>query len=167
MANRTVILQGIKVQQKIERMVHQIIEEFYGEKQVTIIGIKNKGAQLSKIIKSRLDEINPFDIEYLELKLDKDNCLDHPIVMEPKVETLADKRVILIDDVVNSGRTMIYAARYILGEPVKSLTTLCMVDRIHRRFPIKVDIVGLSLSTTLQEHILVDLKKGKEAIYLE
>jgi pyrimidine operon attenuation protein/uracil phosphoribosyltransferase len=167
MANRTVILKGIKVQQKIERMVHQIIEEFYGEKQVTIIGIKNKGAQLSRIIKAKLEEINPFDIEYFELKLDKDNCLDHPIVIEPKTETLSNKRVILIDDVVNSGRTMIYATRYILGEPVKSLTTLCMVDRIHRRFPIKVDIVGQSLSTTLQEHILMDLKKGKEAIYLE
>ena len=167
MANRTVILQGKKVEQKIERMVHQLIEEFYGEKQVTIIGIKNKGAQLARIIKSRLDEINPFEIEYLELKLDKDNCLDHPILLDPKPETLANKRVILIDDVLNSGRTMIYATRYILGEPVKSLKTLCLVDRIHRRFPIKADIVGLSLSTTLQEHILVDLKKGKEAIYLE
>jgi len=167
MANRTVILQGKKVEQKIERMVHQLIEEFYGEKMVTIIGIKNKGAQLSGIIKAKLDEINPFEIEYLELKLDKDNCLDYPIVLDPIPETLANKRVILIDDVLNSGRTMIYAARFILGEPVKSLTTLCMVDRIHRRFPIKADIVGLSLSTTLQEHILVDLKKGKEAIYLE
>jgi len=167
MAKRTLILQGKKVRQKIERMVHQIIEEFYKEKQVTIIGIKNKGAQLSKIIKERLEEIDPFKIEYLELKLDKDDSLNHPINLMPKPDTLANKRVILIDDVLNSGRTMIYATRFILDEPVKSLTTLCLVDRIHRRFPIKADIVGLSLSTTIQEHILVDLKDGKEAIYLE
>ena len=167
MGNQTIILEGKKVEQKIERMVHQLIEEFYGEKEITIIGIKKKGAQLSKRIKARLEDLNPFAIKYIELELDKDDCLDHPITLEPKPESLANKRVVLIDDVLNSGRTMIYAARFILNEPVKSLKTLCLVDRIHRRFPIKADIVGISLSTTLQEHIRVDLKKGKEAIYLE
>ena len=78
-----------------------------------------------------------------------------------------DKRVLLIDDVLNSGRTMIYACNFILKEPVKSLTTLCLVDRIHRRFPIKADIVGISLSTTIQEHVIVDLHKGREAIYMK
>ena len=112
MAKRTKILQGEKVRQKIERMVHQIIEEFYKEKQITIIGIKNKGAQLSKIIKQRLEEIDPFKIEYLELKLDKDDSLNHPINLLPNPESLANKRVLLIDDVLNSGRTMIYAARF-------------------------------------------------------
>jgi len=167
MANRTIILQGEKVSQKIERMVHQIIEKFYGEKKLIIIGIQKRGSQLADIITQRLNELKNFEIEYLELKLHKDDPLNHPVKLIPEPKTLANKQIVLIDDVLNSGRTMIYATSYILNQPVKSLTTLCLVDRIHRRFPIKADLVGISLSTTLQEHIRVVLTKGKEAIYLE
>lgn len=167
MSQKVIILQGEKVRNKIERMVHQLIEHFYGENEVIIVGIRRKGALLSRLIVDRLNELKPFTIEYVELTLHKDDPLHHPIVMDPAPNRLDDKHVVLIDDVVKSGRTMIYAAKHILEQPVRSLTTLCLVDRIHRRFPIKADIVGLSLSTTLQEHILVDLKPGKETIYLE
>jgi pyrimidine operon attenuation protein/uracil phosphoribosyltransferase len=73
----------------------------------------------------------------------------------------------LVDDVLNSGHTLIYAAKEILNYTIKKLTTVVLVDRRHRKFPIKADFVGLTLSTTIQEHITVELTEGKEAVYLE
>jgi pyrimidine operon attenuation protein/uracil phosphoribosyltransferase len=151
----------------IERMVHEIIERFYGEDEIIIIGIESMGSKLAGRIYSRLIELDYFTLSYFDLSIEKDKPLQNPITLKPSIPDLKNKRVLLIDDVLNSGRTMIYATQYILQEPVKSLTTLCLVDRIHRRFPIKADIVGISLSTTLQEHIVVNLHKGREAIYLE
>jgi pyrimidine operon attenuation protein/uracil phosphoribosyltransferase len=167
MGDRVVILSGEKVRRKIERMVHQLIEHFYGEDEIVVIGIRRKGALLSQRIVDRLNEIQAFKIDYFELSMQKDDPLNHPISIDPNPNDLTDKKVVLIDDVLNSGRTLIYASKHILQFPLKSLTTLCLVDRIHRRFPIKADIVGLSLSTTLQEHILVDLQADEETIYLE
>lgn len=167
MANRIKLLNSKKVQQMIERMVHEIIENFYDENEVTIIGISKMGSKLANRIVKRLEEINPFTIKYYDIIIEKDAPLSSPIKFSPESIVLKKKRVILIDDVLNSGRTMIYAANHILGQPVKSLTTLSLVDRIHRRFPIKADIVGISLSTTIQEHVIVELNKGKEAIYLD
>ena len=167
MSNRTTLLASRKVQQMIERMVHEIIERFYGEDEIIIIGIESMGSKLAGRIYSRLIELDYFTLSYFDLSIEKDKPLQNPITLKPSIPDLKNKRVLLIDDVLNSGRTMIYATQYILQEPVKSLTTLCLVDRIHRRFPIKADIVGISLSTTLQEHIVVNLHKGREAIYLE
>jgi len=167
MSSRTTLLASKKVQQMIERMVHEIIERFYGEDEIIIIGIESMGSKLANRIYARLTELDYFTLGYYDLKIEKDKPLQNPIIVKPSIPDLKNKRVLLIDDVLNSGRTMIYATKYILQEPVKSLTTLCLVDRIHRRFPIKADIVGISLSTTLQEHIVVNLHKGREAIYLE
>lgn len=167
MANRIKLLSSKKVQQMIERMVHEIIENFYDEKEVTIIGISKMGSKLASRIVTRLEELDPFLIKYHDIIIEKDAPLSSPVKIIPDSIILKNKRVILIDDVLNSGRTMIYAANHILSQPVKSLTTLSLVDRIHRRFPIKADIVGISLSTTLQEHVFVELNKGKEAIYLD
>ena len=167
MPNRLTLLPSKKVQQMIERMVHEIVEHFYGDKEVTIIGIQSMGSKLADRIRTRLEELGYFSIQYFDLEIEKDKPLKHDIVLNPLPKSLSAKRVLLIDDVLNSGRTMMYASMHILKEPVKSLTTLCLVDRIHRRFPIKADIVGISLSTTIQEHIVVNLHKGREAIYLE
>ncbi len=166
MSDRVKILHTKKVQQMIERMVHEIVENFYGEKELTIIGVRSMGSKLANRICSRLEELDHFSINYYDLEIEKDNPLKSPITLLPEASSLKGKRVLLIDDVLNSGRTMIYAAQHILLEPVKSLTTLCLVNRIHRRFPIKADIVGVSLSTTLKEHILVDLHKGRESVFL-
>ena len=167
MSERVKILASKKIQQMIERMVHEIVENFYGEKELTIVGVRSLGSKLADRICKRLEELDHFSIVYYDLEIVKDNPLKSAITFHPEASSLKGKRVLLIDDVLNSGRTMIYAAQHILKEPVKSLTTLCLVNRIHRRFPIKADIVGISLSTTLKEHILVDLYKGREAIFLE
>jgi len=83
------------------------------------------------------------------------------------LDYLNNKSIILIDDVLNSGRTLIYATRYILDSDLKHLTTVALVDRKHRKFPIKANFVGLTLSTTLQEHISVDFKEDGMEVFLD
>jgi pyrimidine operon attenuation protein/uracil phosphoribosyltransferase len=81
--------------------------------------------------------------------------------------SLKNKNVILVDDVLNSGRTLIYAAQFILNEGPKALSTATLVDRVHRKFPIRADYVGMTLSTNLKEHVAVIKEKGKYCAYLE
>jgi pyrimidine operon attenuation protein/uracil phosphoribosyltransferase len=78
-----------------------------------------------------------------------------------------NKVILVVDDVINSGKTIIYAVNHFLDKPVKRIQTVVLVDRDHTRYPVKADYVGLSISTTMQENIRVSLEKNKEAIYLE
>ncbi|NNK80189.1 MAG: phosphoribosyltransferase, partial [Flavobacteriales bacterium] len=96
---------------------------------------------------------------------DKGSPLDRPVKLSVSTESLNKNVVILIDDVLNSGKTMMHAVRSILEAKVKSISTVVLVDRIHRRFPIRADIVGMTLSTTLQERVELELGK-KDYAYL-
>ena len=81
------------------------------------------------------------------------------------MQELRDRTVVLVDDVLMSGRTLMHTASYLVQVPLKKLTTVVLVDRRHRTYPIRADIVGLTLSTTLQEQISVELGR-KDVIYL-
>ena len=93
------------------------------------------------------------------MTIDKNAPLDHPITLSEDID-LKEKNVILTDDVVNSGRTMIYSVAKILESPIRSLNTVALVERSHRRFPIRVNFSGIHISTTLQDMILVDFKEN-------
>ena len=82
-------------------------------------------------------------------------------------EELKNKVVIVVDDVLNSGKTLIYSLRPFLDADMRKIRTVLLVDRDHKRYPVEADFVGITLSTTLQEHIRVDLTPGNEAVYLE
>ena len=112
-------------------------------------------------------KISPIKTKLIEIKINKENPVAAEIKISLSEKELKNKVIILVDDVLNSGKTLIFGAKPFLTTPVKRLTTVVLVDRGHNRYPIKADFVGLSLSTTLQEHITVEIdKKGKEAVYL-
>jgi pyrimidine operon attenuation protein / uracil phosphoribosyltransferase len=100
--------------------------------------------------------------------LNKKAPLNHPIVFDLDKNKLADRTVILVDDVLNSGKTLMYAASEFIQVALKKLSTVVLVDRNHNTYPVKADIVGLSMATTLQDHVNVDLSiKGKETAILD
>ncbi len=113
-----------------------------------------------------MEKISPIKTKLIEITINKEDPLTAEIKISLTDKELKNKVIVLVDDVLNSGKTLIFGAKPFLVAPVKRLTTAVLVDRGHNRFPIKADLVGLSLSTTLQEHITVDLKKGNEAVYL-
>ncbi|MBK7182296.1 MAG: phosphoribosyltransferase [Bacteroidetes bacterium] len=163
---KTLILNNKQIEQKINRIAYEIYENNYGEKEIIIAGIVGNGFTLAEKINTVIKKISPIKTKLIEIKINKENPAEKEIKIALTDKDLKNKVIILVDDVLNSGKTLIFGAKPFLITPVKRLTTAVLVDRGHNRYPIKADFVGLSLSTTLQEHISVELKKGKEAAYL-
>lgn len=160
----TEVLDRQKINQKLIRMAWEILENNSNETRLIFAGIHPQGSIISKRLGQIFEDISSIKVDYLEIKLDKKNPLNRPIEIGEHSE-LEDKTIVLVDDVLNSGKTLIYGAQYFLQKRIKKLTTAVLIDRNYKRFPIKADVVGLSLSTTMQEH--VDVKLGeKEGVYL-
>jgi pyrimidine operon attenuation protein / uracil phosphoribosyltransferase len=167
MGNKSLILNNDDVQKKISRISYQIIEDYYNEKEVIIVGISNRGFLFANVIFKKLQSINTeINFKLVELKLDKNNPNKNSISTSPVLD-LQDKTVILVDDVLNSGKTLIHAASYLVSEGVTKLNTSVLIDRRHRSFPIKANWVGLTLSTTFQEHISVEFEDETIEVFLQ
>ncbi len=156
-ATTALVLDHDQVRRKLERIAHQLHEEHHRERELVLVGISGRGSKLAERLATLLADIAPFTVDVLELALDKDAPHAHPITLSAPTERLNGRVVVLVDDVLMSGRTLMHAAAHLVQVPVKRLTTVVLVDRRHRTFPIRADIVGLTLSTTLQEHISVEL----------
>ena len=165
--NKTLILNSKQIQQKVNRLAYEIVENNYNEKEIIVAGIANNGFILAKKIVAVLNKISIIKTKLIEIKIDKKNPLSTEIKLTITEKELQNMVIILVDDVLNSGKTLIFGAKQFLSSPIKRLTTVILVDRGHNLYPIKADYVGLSLSTTLKENITVEMnKKGKEAVYL-
>jgi len=156
---RTTVLDHDQVKRKLERIAHQLHEEHHREKGLVMVGIAGRGMELAKRLTQLLSAITPLEVELVELNLDKDAPLARPVQLSCPLEELTGRVVVLVDDVLMSGRTLMHAAAHLVKVPLKRFNTVVLVDRRHRTFPIRADIVGLTLSTTLQEHITVELGK--------
>ena len=164
---KTKILDAIQISQKLNRMAYEVYEKNYHEKELILVGIDGNGYKVAERIEEILKKVSPLKIKLFKIKIDKENPWSKPAANSFTEKDYANKSVVLVDDVLNSGKTLMYAVKLFLDKPLKRLTVLVLVDRSHTRYPIKADFVGLSLSTTLQEHIDTDFsKKGKETVYL-
>jgi len=160
------ILTHKQVEQKIRRLAYQIYENNFDQKSVALVGIQTMGFFLAKAIKEVLQEISPLEISLLSLEMDKNQPLLNPIRLSAPAEQLANENIVLIDDVLNSGKTMFYALQPFFGIPIKKLQTLVLVNRDYKNFPINPDYVGYSLATTLQNHVSVVLDKEEKGVFL-
>ena len=158
MESKNVILTQDVIEKKIKRIAYEIYEHNSEEQDIILAGIWDRGTILAEKIAAILREISPLNIKLIELKLDK----QHPDAVQLS-ESLDfnGKVVIVVDDVANSGRTMLYALKPLLEFLPKKIQTAVLVDRKHKSFPLSVDFVGYSLSTTLQEMVMVDVE-GEE-----
>lgn len=166
MPTKTQILNHDEITKKINRIAFQIYEDNYNEKEIVLVGIKNKGHLLSQKIAQKLSEIAQINIIEASLTLNKENPLAEEISLSINAELIKNKVVILIDDVLNSGKTLIYGVKYLLNFDMKRMSTVVLVDRNHKRYPIGTHYVGLSLSTTLKDHISVEFTNGKMAAFV-
>ncbi|MFT7114716.1 MAG: pyrimidine operon attenuation protein/uracil phosphoribosyltransferase [Candidatus Azotimanducaceae bacterium] len=160
MNGQTEILNGTQIAQKVKRIAWQINETFYQESEIIIAGITDRGLDLAERLLRELQSISDIKGKLCAVTINKKNPLETPVEVSIAAKDFSGKNIVLVDDVLNSGKTLIYGAKYFLDAPVKKLTTAVLVDRNHNRYPIKADFVGLSLSTTLQEHVTVDLAKN-------
>ncbi|MBK8520581.1 MAG: phosphoribosyltransferase family protein [Ferruginibacter sp.] len=158
MEQRKQILTAEVADKKLRRMALQVVEENYTETQLVLIGIKNHGSVIAEKIRQYIQEVFTGEVLVLELSMDK----KHPLTINLDTGMdFTDKIIVLIDDVANSGRTMLYALKPLLQQLPKKIQTLALVERTHKTFPVDVDYVGLSVSTTSDEHIVVEEENGE------
>ena len=165
MAKKTKILDKKQLEQKINRLAWEIYERNYSQTELLIVGIEKRGVETSKRIANAISNISNIKVKRAKILMDKDNPLSSKINISVDHADFENKIVILVDDVLNSGKTLIYAAQQFLSVPLVNLSTLVLVNRNHNQYPIKADYVGLSLSTTLQDHVNVVFGKD-EGVYL-
>ncbi|MBI4930783.1 MAG: phosphoribosyltransferase [Bacteroidetes bacterium] len=165
--SKTLILDARQIQQRINRIAYQIYENNYQEKELIIAGITKNGYTLAERISEKVKEISSIKVTLAEIIVNKKNPLSENVKVNLHEKELKDKVIIVVDDVLESGRTMMYSMDPFLKYSVKRLTTVVLVDRAHHSYPVKADYVGISLATTMQEHISVELNGGKnDAVYL-
>lgn len=163
---RTLILDQAAISQKTRRIAYQIVEDNYDEKEIIMIGIDGTGYEYALLLRKEIESISEINIKLLALKLDKQQPLSHPIEISGPALSLDNKVILLVDDVANTGKTMYYALKPVMEYSPRKVQVAVLVDRQHKLFPISSDFVGLSLNTTMQEHIRVELVKGKAEAYL-
>lgn len=164
--NKSIILNNEKVQHKIKRIAYEIYETNIDEKEVILAGIQKNGYTFAQILKDILTEISPIEVTLCAVIMNKKKPREAVKTSIP-AEEYKNKSLVLVDDVLNSGTTLIYAAKLFLEVPLKRFNTAVLVNRNHKKYPIKADFKGISLSTSLQEHVTVEFK-GKTAVaYLE
>ena len=160
------ILDIQEINQKLKRMAWQVYEQNSSEKEIIVVGISERGLILAKKLAAHLQEISKIKTKIANLDLDKDGPYNKEVTLDVVEKEYANKVVVLVDDVLNSGKTLMYAAKHFLTTQLTSLSIMVLVDRNHNRYPIKADYIGLSLATTLQEYINVDLKGADKGVYL-
>ena len=164
---KLLILNQQQIQQKIDRIAYQILEDNFDEQEILIAGILPRGNHIAERIKVILDDIAPFTSTLLTIELEKQSStLQAKINFD--VQDCNNKVVILVDDVLNSGKSLAYGFGVFLDVPLKKLRTAVLVDRNHKSFPITTDFTGVALSTVIKEHVdvVLDEPGEEDAVYL-
>lgn len=165
--SQLLILDKKQIQQKINRIAYQILEDNLTEKEIVLAGIWDRGYKLALRLKKVLSKISELKIIMLKIELDRQNS---KLVANTDLEEVhwKNKVIILVDDVLNSGKTLAYGLGVFLNTPHKKIRTVVLVDRSHKIFPIATDYVGLQIATVLKEHVdvIMDVEGEEDRVYL-
>lgn len=162
---RTLVLNHNQIQQKITRIAFEIYERNASEEGLIFAGITGMGFMLSGLLAEKLMEISPLKVRQIKINLDKSAVVMEEISLSERFP-FAGKCLIIVDDVLNTGRTLAYAMQPFLGDPIKKIEIAVLVNRSHKLFPVTPDYTGFELSTTLSEHITVNLDPLNSSVHL-
>jgi len=160
-----IILNSLQINQKTKRIGYQIYESNSKEKEIIIAGIVGNGYVFAEKLVDILKDISTLKVTLCEVKINKKNPLDL-ITTSLDVVDYENKSLVLVDDVLNSGATLIYGIKHFLNVPLKRFKTAVLVNRNHKKYPVKADFKGISLSTSIKEHVQVEFSDKKDVAYL-
>jgi pyrimidine operon attenuation protein / uracil phosphoribosyltransferase len=163
--SQNIILTHEEIENKIRRIAFQIYETFVDENEIVIAGIASNGYLFAEKLSDYIKKIADIKIILCEVKIDKTNPFK-PVITSISQEEYKNKGLILVDDVLNSGTTLVYGVKHFLDVPLKKFKTAVLVDRNHKKYPVKADFKGISLSTSLKEHVQVVFEKDTSYAYL-
>src|SRR5690554_1427659 len=162
---KILVLDHKQIQQKITRIAFEIYERNVGEEEIVFAGITGMGYKLSCLLADKLKEISPLDVRQIEIVLDKKAATMGEIALSESF-SFEGKRVIIVDDVLNTGKTLAFAMNPFLKEAIKKLEIAVLVNRSHKLYPVSPDYTGYELATTLSEHITVHLDDNSSTVHL-
>jgi pyrimidine operon attenuation protein / uracil phosphoribosyltransferase len=154
------VLDAVKVNQKITRIAYEIIENNFKEKKLVIAGIDGQGYLLAKQIAAELEKISLVQIHLVKVSLDKFSPQQSEVILDTDSKDIKKKCVVLVDDVLNTGRTLAYGMKPFLSIEVKKIEVAVLVNRSNTLFPITPTYTGYELATTLTDHVEVVLGKN-------
>ena len=160
------ILNHEDIQNKIRRIAYQIYESNVSENEIILAGVALNGYVIAERLKVILEEVSDIKCTLCKVTMNKTAPLG-TVETSLDAKNYQDKSLILIDDVLNSGTTLIYGVKHFLEVPLKQFKTAVLVNRNHKKYPVKADYKGISLSTSLQERVKVRFKPGKDSAILE
>lgn len=165
-AEKNLILDASQVKQKIKRMAFEIYENNFKEKSIVIAGIEGQGYVLAKLLAKQLDSISPQEIKLVKIMIDKEAPEQSETSLDCDEKEIRKRSIILVDDVLNTGRTFTYGIKPFLNTEVKKIETAVLINRGHTLFPVHAKYTGYELATTIKDHIEVILSKEETAVYL-
>jgi len=165
---KTILLNKLQIENKITRLAHQIIENNFDESEIVLVGLNKRGEILSGKIYEILKQNYSGSLMLIGLQVLKhEKQFEYICSINLEELNVSTKNIIIIDDVVDSGHTIIYAVAELLKHRPKQLETLALIDRNHRKYPVKVNYIGLQLATTLSENVVVEFDIENPIAYLE
>ncbi|MCO4294031.1 phosphoribosyltransferase [Solitalea sp. MAHUQ-68] len=167
MPERIKILDKKQIQQKIDRIAIQILEDNFEETEIVLAGIVPRGNTLAQRLKKVIESIGGLKVQLVNVELEKTSSSLNATT-DISIDECKNKVIVVVDDVLNTGRTLVYGLGLFLNIPTKKVRTVVLVDRSHKLFPIHNDFVGLELSTVAQEHIdvVLGVEGQEDAVYL-
>ncbi|MFD2565502.1 phosphoribosyltransferase family protein [Aquimarina rubra] len=158
-----IILTHEQIQHKIKRIAYQIYESNVNEKEIVIAGISENGYIFAQRLKTILEDISDIAVTLCEVTMDKTSP-QNTVKTSISASDYKNKSLVLADDVLNSGTALVYGVKHFLDVPLVRFKTAVLVNRNHKKYPIKADFKGISLSTSLHEHVNVTFGKNDLAI---
>jgi pyrimidine operon attenuation protein/uracil phosphoribosyltransferase len=160
MEDKKVILNDDQIRSKLKRISYQILETNLQSSELIIAGIESNGYLIAKELKKILNKLSNIEVTLCKVKIDKKNPRK-PIETSIGKELYSNKSIVLVDDVLNSGSTLIYGVKHFLETELLQFKTAVLVNRNHKKFPVKADFKGISLSTSMQSQVMVEFKGSK------
>ena len=162
---KTLVLNDEQIRKKISRMAYEIYENNFDEKNLVLAGVDGQGYILAELLQKELTTISPINCTVVKINIDKASPELSEVTADAPLKDLVKRNIILVDDVLNTGRVLAYGMKPFLSVAIKKIEVAVLVNRSHSLFPILPKYTGFELSTTLDDHIEVILKK-KFAVYL-
>lgn len=162
----TLILDGSQMKQRLVRMAFEIYEHNIDRKDIILAGISDNGFQLAKELDKELEKISPIKTSVVKVDINKEEPLKDEIQIPLSEKELKNQSIVIIDDVLNSGRTAAFVLKSFLNVNIRKIEVAVLVNRTHKAFPIFPKYVGYELATTINEHVDVKLKGTDKGVYL-
>jgi len=160
------ILNTNQIKKIVKRIAYQIHENNLEYPEIILIGVHKNGYTLAEKINKELKQISKSNIKLVSIKINKKNPLEE-IELDCKKEYLKNKVIVLVDDVLHTGKTLIYCVKHLLEITPKNFNTVVLIDRNHKKFPVKVDFKGISLSTFISDHVEVVFEDNNSYAFIK